>query len=93
MVAALQWIHDNIDNFGGDPGNVTIIGQSGGGAKVCLLGAMPKAKGLFHKMVPLSGSTTEAQSQDYSRKLGEYIVKNAGLTRDEVDRLQEIPWN
>jgi len=92
MVAALEWIRDNIASFGGDPGNVTIMGQSGGGAKVCVLGAMPKAGGLFHKMVPLSGSTTEAQSQDYSRKLGEYIVKEAGLSASEVDKLQEIPW-
>lgn len=92
MVAALEWVRDNIANFGGDPGNVTIMGQSGGGAKVCVLGAMPKAKGLFHKMVPLSGSTTEAQPQEYSRKLGEYILKEAGLSSGEVDKLQEMPW-
>jgi len=92
MVAALEWVLDNIANFGGDPGNVTVMGQSGGGAKVCVLGAMPKAKGLFHKMVPLSGSTTEAQPQEYSRKLGEYILKEAGLSAGEVDKLQEMPW-
>lgn len=92
MVAALEWVKENIANFGGDPGNVTIMGQSGGGAKVCVLGAMPKAKGLFHKMVPLSGSTTEAQPQEYSRKLGEYILKEAGLSAGEVDKLQEMPW-
>jgi para-nitrobenzyl esterase len=92
MVAALEWVRDNIENFGGDPNNVTIMGQSGGGAKVCVLGAMPKAKGLFHKMVPLSGSTTEAQPQEYSRKLGEYILKEAGLSAGEVDKLQEMPW-
>ncbi len=92
MVAALEWVKENIANFGGDPGNVTIMGQSGGGAKVCVLGAMPKAKGLFHKMVPLSGSTTEAQPQEYSRKLGEFILKEAGLSAGEVDKLQEMPW-
>lgn len=92
MVAALEWVKENIANFGGDPGNVTIMGQSGGGAKVCVLGAMPKAKGLFHKMVPLSGSTTEAQPQEYSRKLGEYILKEAGLSSGELDKLQEMPW-
>jgi predicted esterase len=57
IVAALEWIRDNISNFGGDPGNVTIMGQSGGGAKVCTLTAMPSAKGLFHKAVALSGNT------------------------------------
>ena len=92
MVAALEWVRDNITNFGGDPGNVTIMGQSGGGAKVCVLTAMPKAKGLFHKAVPLSGSTVKAMDQTASQKLGEYILKEAGLNTSEVDKLQEMPW-
>jgi len=92
MVAALEWVRDNIAHFGGDPGNVTIMGQSGGGAKVCVLAAMPSAKGLIHKAVPLSGSSTEAQNQEVSRKIGGYILKEAGLTSAEVDKLQEIPW-
>ena len=92
MVAALEWVRDNIANFGGDSGNVTIMGQSGGGAKVCVLAAMPKAKGLFHKAVPLSGSTIKAMDQTASQKLGEYILKEAGLSASEVEKLQEIPW-
>ena len=92
MVASLEWVRDNIANFGGDPSNVTIIGQSGGGAKVCVLAAMPKAKGLLHKAIALSGNTTEAMNQNYSQKVGEYILKEAGLTAVEVDKLQEIPW-
>jgi len=92
MVAALEWVRDNIANFGGDPGNVTIMGQSGGGAKVCVVAAMPKAKGLFHKAVPLSGSTVKAMDQTASQKLGEYILKEAGLNASEVDKLQEMPW-
>ena len=92
MVAALSWINENIANFGGDPDNVTIMGQSGGGAKVCVLTAMPAAAGLFHKAVPLSGSTTEAKDQESSRKIGEYILEEAGLKTSEVDKLQEIPW-
>ena len=92
MVAALEWVRDNIANFGGDPGNVTIMGQSGGGAKVCVLAAMPKAKGLFHKAVPLSGSTIKAMDQTASQKLGEYILKEAGLSASEVEKLQEMPW-
>lgn len=92
MVAALEWVRDNIANFGGDPGNVTIMGQSGGGAKVCVLAAMPQAAGLFHKAVPLSGSTTSAVDQAHSRKLGEYILQEAGLKPSEIDRLQELPW-
>lgn len=92
MVAALEWVRDNIAGFGGDPGNVTIMGQSGGGAKVCVLAAMPAARGLIHKAVPLSGSSTEALNPEYSRKLGEYILSEAGLSSAEVDKLQEIPW-
>ncbi len=92
MVAALEWVKENIENFGGNPDNVTIMGQSGGGAKVCVLAAMPAAKGLIHKAVPLSGSSTEALHQDYSRKLGEYILQEAGLKPSEIDKLQEMPW-
>jgi para-nitrobenzyl esterase len=92
-VAALEWVRDNIANFGGDPSNVTIMGQSGGGAKVCVLAAMPKAKGLFHKAVPLSGSTIGAMDQTASQKLGEFILKEAGFKSSEVDKLQEMPWN
>lgn len=92
MVAAMRWIHDNIVNFGGDPDNVTVIGQSGGGAKVCLLAAMPEMRGLIHKGVALSGSTIRANKPEYSRLLGEYILKEAGLSATEVDKLQDIPW-
>lgn len=92
MVAALEWIRDNITNFGGDPGNVTIIGQSGGGSKVTTLTAMPSAKGLIHKAVVLSGAGTTAGDKDYSEKLGSFVLKEAGLKENEIEKLQEIPW-
>ena len=92
MVAAIRWIHDNIANFGGDPDNVTVIGQSGGGAKVCLLAAMPEMRGLIHKGVALSGSTIRANKPEYSRLLGEYILREAGLSATEIDKLQDMPW-
>ena len=91
-VAALQWVKDNIANFGGDPDNVTIIGQSGGGGKVCILASMPSAKGLISKVVPLSGSATSASDQEYAEALGAEIVKAAGLKPGEIDKLQEMPW-
>lgn len=92
MVAALEWIYENISNFGGDPDNITIMGQSGGGAKVCTLLSMPGAEGLIHRAVPLSGNVTNAYDQEYTRKIGEYILKEAGLKPSELDKLQEIPW-
>ncbi|WP_167614156.1 carboxylesterase/lipase family protein [Maribellus sediminis] len=92
MVAALEWVKENIANFGGDPDNVTIMGQSGGGAKVCTLAAMPAAQGLVHKVVPLSGSSIKAMDQEMSQKLGAYVLKEAGLKPDEIDKLQELPW-
>ncbi len=92
IVAALEWVRDNIANFGGDANNVTIIGQSGGGAKVSTLTAMPSAKGLFHKAVALSGSSLSGLSKEYSEKLGEMVLKEAGLGPNEIAKLQQIPW-
>lgn len=92
IVAALEWVRDNIANFGGDPGNVTIMGQSGGGAKICVLTAMPSAKGLFHKAVVLSGASTRAGDKAMAEKLGSYVLAEAGLTAADVDKLQQMPW-
>ena len=92
IVAALEWVRDNIARFGGDPGNVTIMGQSGGGAKVCALTAMPSASGLFHKAVVLSGASLKLGDREYAEKLGSYVLREAGLTAAEVGTLQEMPW-
>ena len=92
LVASLEWVRDNISHFGGDPGNVTIMGQSGGGAKVCVLTAMPSAKGLFHKAVALSGVSLKAVDKNMSEKLGDYVLKEAALSSNEMDKLQQMPW-
>jgi para-nitrobenzyl esterase len=92
LVAALEWVRDNIQHFGGDPSNITIMGQSGGGAKVCALTAMPSAQGLFHKAVALSGVSLRAIEKNVSEKLGDYVLKEAALTSGDMDKLQQMPW-
>ncbi|HTO72241.1 MAG TPA: carboxylesterase/lipase family protein, partial [Gemmatimonadales bacterium] len=91
LVAALEWVRDNIANFGGDPGNVTIFGQSGGGCKVTTLMTMPAAKGLFHKAVVQSGSLSLALKPDVSAQLADEVVAALGLGRDQVDKIHEVP--
>ena len=92
LVAALEWVRDNIENFGGDPGNVTIMGQSGGGGKVKAITGTPKAKGLFHKAVVLSGFIRLWGEKDTTEKVGEYILKEAGISKNEIEKLQQMPW-
>ena len=79
LVKALEWVHDNIEAFGGDPGCVTIGGQSGGGGKTSTLMAMPSAKGLFHRAIVQSGSTLRQQEPAQSRALGLAVVEELGL--------------
>ena len=91
-VAALRWVHDNIAQFGGDPGNVMIFGQSGGGGKVCTLMATPVARGLFHKAGVESGATIRIGTQDRSRELAERTLKKLGIAPADVRKLQEMPY-
>lgn len=91
-LAALSWVRDNISAFGGDPGSVTILGQSGGAGKVATLLAMPSAQGLFHKAIMESGPTTRIGSEEKSRELAERTLKKLGLGSGEVKRLEEIPY-
>ncbi len=92
LIASLEWVHDNIENFGGDPGNVTIIGQSGGTQKVSTTITMPASKGLVHKAVLLSTTTIKVGEQEPARKLGAYILREAGLKDSEIEKLQMMPW-
>jgi para-nitrobenzyl esterase len=91
IVAALEWVRDNIENFGGDPGSVTIFGQSGGGGKVSALMAMPAAKGLFHRAIVESGSLLRGIPQENAQKLAEAIVGELGLGKDSLAKIQSLP--
>src|SRR5579871_1965599 len=91
LVASLEWVRDNITNFGGDPGSVTIFGQSGGGAKVGVLMAMPSAKGLFHRAIVESGSSLRQSTPDTSAKLAAGVLAELGLNGSQLDRLQALP--
>ena len=91
IVAVLEWVRDNITTFGGDPGNVTIFGQSGGGGKVIALMAMPAAKGLFHRAIVQSGPFLRALSPDYSGRVAELTMEELGLSKSRVKELQTIP--
>jgi para-nitrobenzyl esterase len=91
IIAALEWVRDNIANFGGDPGNVTIFGQSGGGGKVGALMAMPAAKGLFHRAIVQSGSFLRAVLPERSVILTEALLDELNLNGSQVDQLQAVP--
>jgi para-nitrobenzyl esterase len=91
IVSALEWVRDNISNFGGDPANVTIFGQSGGAAKVSTLLAMPAAKGLFHRGIIESGASLRGIPRDTANKSTEAFFAKIGLKPDQIDELQNLP--
>jgi para-nitrobenzyl esterase len=91
IVLALKWIKDNINYFGGDPANVTIFGQSGGGGKVCNLMAMPAAKGLFHRAIVQSGPAIRGVEAKDATDYAERLLAKFGIKTIEIDKLQQIP--
>ena len=91
LVATLEWVRDNVANFGGDPGNVTIFGQSGGGGKVSALLAMPAAKGLFHRAIVMSGAGVRMAEHERATKLADAVLGEVGLTTKQLDQLQTLP--
>jgi para-nitrobenzyl esterase len=90
--AALAWVRDNIAQFGGDPGNVMIFGQSGGGSKVSHLMVMPAAKGLFHRAAMESGVAIRTGSRDNATRTAERILGQLGIEKADVRKLQDIPF-
>ncbi len=98
LVAALQWVQENIAQFGGDPGNVTIFGQSGGGSKVTRLMHMPAAKGLFHKGIAQSGrglnyrTVEPATAIQRQQAIAAATLKQLGLDGTQIDKLKKVPY-
>ena len=92
IVAALEWVRDNVTAFGGDPGVVTIFGQSGGGGKVSTLMGMPAAKGLFHRAIVESGSMLRGNTEERSQKLADLVVAELGLTPSTIDQIHTMPY-
>jgi para-nitrobenzyl esterase len=90
IVAALRWVRDNIAPFGGDPDNVTIFGQSGGGAKVSVLLAMPAAKGLFHKAIVQSGSLIRTLTRDEATLVTKQVLNELKISPERAGELRYV---
>jgi para-nitrobenzyl esterase len=91
IVAALQWVRDNVAAFGGDPGNVTLFGESGGGMKVTLLLAMPAAQGLFHKAISQSGALVRALRPEQAAAQAGELMAELGVKPGDLEALQNLP--
>ena len=91
LVASLAWVRANIARFGGDPDNVTIFGESGGGGKVSTLLAMPASRGLFHKAIIQSGAAIRHRTKERALKLTECVLRELGIAADPIAALRALP--
>ncbi|HEV2269360.1 MAG TPA: carboxylesterase family protein [Steroidobacteraceae bacterium] len=91
IIAALRWVRENIATFGGDPGNVLLFGESGGGQKTATLMAMPAAQGFFHKAGIQSGAKLRGYPRDIATETARRLLAGLGLGPHQVDRLAEVP--
>jgi para-nitrobenzyl esterase len=92
LVASLEWVRDNIENFGGDPSKVMIFGQSGGGAKTSTMLAIPSAKGLFHSAGIQSGSSIRSATREQATKSADLLLGKLGISKGNIADIQKLPW-
>lgn len=92
LVASLEWVRDNIENFGGDPAKVMIFGQSGGGFKTSTMLAMPAAKGLYHSAGIQSGSTIRLATRQQATKSAELLLAKLGIDKGNIANIQKLSW-
>jgi para-nitrobenzyl esterase len=92
VIAALEWVQQNIGRFGGDAGNVTIFGQSGGGGKTTTMMAMPSAKGLFHRAIAQSGSAFRGVTADDASDGAERLLAKLGIEKSQLDKIQQLDY-
>lgn len=91
LVLALQWVRDNVAVFGGDPSRITLFGQSGGGAKVSALMAMPAAVGLFHRAIVMSGSFNHFATREDSQRVAAATLQELGIPQTDLQALRDAP--
>ena len=97
IIAALEWIRDNISKLGGDPNNITLFGQSGGGAKILALMGMPKAKGLFHKGIEQSGAVDlmgiTFPEQKAARRVAALTLEKLNIAPEKIAEIKNVPYS
>ena len=91
LVQALHWVREHAHEFGGDAGNVTVFGQSGGGAKIATLMAMPAADGLFHRAMTMSGQQVTAAGPRAATQRTRLLLDALQLAPASIDRLRTMP--
>lgn len=90
QIAALEWVRDNIEAFGGDPDNVTIFGESAGSMAVCTLLVMPAARGLFQRAIAQSGASLDVMTPDFAARVTSLVLANLGIPEAEAGRLRDV---
>ena len=87
----LAWVQENIEAFGGNPGNVTLFGESGGGAAAQALVATPGSEGLLHRAIPQSGGHA-AQRTDTATRIARRVLDELAIKPGDLDALLQVPW-